>query len=280
MTVARKKKRFLPGIALFLMGLGAVAQLGLWVLSDSDEAETQTGSGIESAVSGIKDPRKRLHRRVVLSVDQFRLKRGRLPQRLEELVPEWFAQVPLDPRTGKPFSFTVSGDRFFVGDGASKGAQSAINGDEELSEAEREELLTSFDAFEPDDGYRYDPTGRRDPFTPVDFSIKVSVDTTVPPLQRFSLGQLKLSAILRGGDEPSAMVETQEGMGYPVKQGSKIGNNQGEVVEILNDKIVIRETHSDFSGAVKERFVEMNLRADSESGAFSRPSVNSKKGVE
>jgi Tfp pilus assembly protein PilP len=143
----------------------------------------------------------------------------------------------------------------------------------DFSDAQKEALLASLDEADPDGEYRYDATGRRDPFTPVDFSVKVSVDTTVPPLQRFTLGQLKLSAILRGGSEPSAMVETQEGMGYPVKRGTKIGPDNGEVVEISENKIVIRETQSDFSGAVTERLVEMNLRAGDEKGGFSRPTV-------
>jgi len=276
--MAKKGKRLGKKVAVLLIGLVGVLQLGFWYLAGEESKVDEPASMIDTAVAGIKDPRKRLQRRVVMSVEQFRKKQGRLPTRLEELIPEWFDKIPVDPQSDKPFAYLINGQRFSVGEVVKDSGKTGDTDKSEFSEAQKDALIASLNESGPDGEYRYDATGRRDPFTPIDFSVKVSVDTTVPPLQRFTLGQLKLSAILRGGGEPSAMVETQEGMGYPVKRGTKIGLDNGEVVEILENKIVIRETQSDFSGAVTERLVEMSLRAGDEKGGFSRPTVRSKDG--
>lgn len=254
--------------------LAAAVQGGLWLFAGGEgEREEDPRKVIERATEGIKDPGQRAQRRIVMAVNQFKSKRGRLPNRLEELVPEWFDTVPIDPATKKAFAYRVEGDKPIVG--VPKGGASLADGalPESLSEAQIDEIIASLDKPDPSAAYVYDPTGRRDPFKPFDFSVKVSVDTSVPPLQRFSLGQLKVSAILLGGDNPSAMVETEEGMGYPVKKGTKIGLDNGEVVDILADKILIREKSTDFTGAVSERTVEMVLHRDTERSGFSRPAV-------
>jgi Tfp pilus assembly protein PilP len=256
----RKRSAFKP----LLIGGGVLIgglTLSLQFLGIDEENSSDAKADIEQAVAGIKDPRRRLERQVVLSVNQFRGKRGRLPARIQELVPGWFDAVPLDPKTKKPLEYRVEGNRFFIGDGSRNVAVEKGGG---ITDDEEDRLIASLDRPDHEDEYVYDPTGLRDPFTPIDFSVKVSIDTTVPPLQRFSLGQLKVSAILVGGNDPSAMVETQEGMGYPVKKGTKIGLDNGEVVEILSDKVVVREVTTDFSGAVSDRLVEMTIGGEGE----------------
>jgi hypothetical protein len=45
------------------------------------------------------------------SLELYRLDRGTLPERLEELVPDYEAALPADPFTGQPFRYDVAPDR-------------------------------------------------------------------------------------------------------------------------------------------------------------------------
>lgn len=270
----RVKRSRVKGLLIGGGTLAAVVQLGMWFLAGGEEERAEDPKkAIERTTEGIKDPGQRAQRRIVMAINQFKIKRGRLPNRLEELVPEWFARVPVDPSTKKPFAYRIQAGQPVVGAGRGDAPLREDGLPESLSDAQIDEIIASLDAPDPSAQYVYDSTGRRDPFTPFDFSVKVSVDTSVPPLQRFSLGQLKVSAILLGGDNPSAMVETEEGMGYPVKKGTKIGLDDGEVVEIARDRVLIREKTTDFAGVVTERMVEMVLHGDAAKSSFSRPAV-------
>jgi len=47
----------------------------------------------------------------VIAAERFRLEHGRLPKDLEELVPEFLAEVPADPFTGEPMKMKIEGDK-------------------------------------------------------------------------------------------------------------------------------------------------------------------------
>jgi len=50
----------------------------------------------------------------VIAAERFRLEHGRLPKDLEELVPEFLAEVPADPFTGEPMKMKIEGDKMTV----------------------------------------------------------------------------------------------------------------------------------------------------------------------
>lgn len=112
----------------------------------------------------------------------------------------------------------------------------------------------------PPPGFVYDSTGKRDPFRPFDFSPKESERDDLTPLERYDIGQLKLTAVLDGFDEPTAVVENAAGRGFTVKRGAKIGPNGGVITEVLKDKLVIVETTTDYTGETKSRTVELFIR--------------------
>jgi Tfp pilus assembly protein PilP len=257
-----------------VIGAVFIALSSWFFFSTDDEGVNDPRRAIQQAVSNIKDPIKRQHRAISLAINQYRSKRGRLPNRLEELVPKWFDKVPLNPVTRKPFTYKIIANKPILGE--EEVDEETENDDfSNLSKDEVDMLIASFDGKDSDSDYKYSSIGKRDPFSPFDFTVKVSVDTTVPPLQRYSVGQLKLSAILRGDKEASAMVETEEGMGYPVRVGTRIGIDNGIVTEILSDKVKITESVTDFTGAVKSREVEMHLRRG-DTDTFSRPKVTTR----
>lgn len=103
-------------------------------------------------------------------------------------------------------------------------------------------------------GFGYDPSGRRDPFAPVIQELQPGkVDANLPPLQRVTLNELNLVAIVWGAYGYTAMVQTPEGHGYTVRRGTRIGQNNGVVSAITERGIIVQERFTDVYGKKQER---------------------------
>ncbi len=103
-------------------------------------------------------------------------------------------------------------------------------------------------------GAGYDPSGRRDPFAPVIQELQVGKsDSTLPPLQRVTLTELNLIAIVWGAYGYTAMVQTPEGHGYTVRRGTRIGQNNGVVSAVTERGIIVQERFTDVYGKKQER---------------------------
>ena len=113
----------------------------------------------------------------------------------------------------------------------------------------------------------YNPTGKRDPFVPF---LKVMAKVTrgdlssLPPLQRYDLGELKFVGVIWGAGLRKALVEDAEGKGYTVGVGMKIGSSGGIVTRITEEEIVVRETFRDFTGGKVERESSLKLQTGGE----------------
>lgn len=87
-------------------------------------------------------------------------------------------------------------------------------------------------------------------------------DRPLTPLEKVEVSQLRLvGVIVRPGEEqtPLAMVELPNGKGYLLQPGTKIGNNQGRVVTITPDSVLVRETVVDVFGETQARTVTLKL---------------------
>lgn len=103
-------------------------------------------------------------------------------------------------------------------------------------------------------GFGYDPSGRRDPFAPVVQELQPGkTDANLPPLQRVTLTELNLIAIVWGAYGYTAMVQTPEGHGYTVRRGTRIGQNNGVVSAITERGIIVQERFTDVYGKKQER---------------------------
>ena len=80
------------------------------------------------------------------------------------------------------------------------------------------------------------------------------------PLERLSLGQLKLTAIMELPEQKLAMVEEASGKGYVVKKGTYIGDQGGRITKVLSDAIVIEEKYLDVFGNVDVRKKQLKLQ--------------------
>jgi type IV pilus assembly protein PilP len=109
--------------------------------------------------------------------------------------------------------------------------------------------------------YSYDPAGRRDPFEPPVMVKRPLSQSNEPltPLQKYDLDQLRLIGVIIGKGVPSAMVVAPDGKSYILQKGTKVGKNNGVVVRIKQDSVVVQETYYDFSGEVRKNDQEIQL---------------------
>ncbi len=120
---------------------------------------------------------------------------------------------------------------------------------EEVQEAETE----------PEGEYRYDPTGKPDPFRSFVKLLDEFDEGLTTPLERFDLSQLEVTAIIWGSERPRALVRDPAGKGYIVSAGTPIGKNKGRVVFIQDNMVLVKETYVDFRDRATTKEVEMRL---------------------
>ena len=114
----------------------------------------------------------------------------------------------------------------------------------------------------------YISRGRIDPFEPLFKDKPVSrkkKKKRIPrtPLEKLSLGQLKLVAIIRAPSGNKALVEEGSGKGYVIKKGTYIGLNSGKIIKIEKDNIIIEEEIENIQGNIEVRQREMKLQKPS-----------------
>ena len=91
----------------------------------------------------------------------------------------------------------------------------------------------------------YDSRGKRDPFVSfikAEERRKVGIDTaSLPPLQRYDLGELKFVGVIWTKKGAMGLVEDAEGKGYSVTVGTRIGRSGGIVSRITEKEILVKE---------------------------------------
>ncbi|MEW6594950.1 MAG: hypothetical protein AB1413_08800 [Thermodesulfobacteriota bacterium] len=102
--------------------------------------------------------------------------------------------------------------------------------------------------------------GRPDPFFPflTQQPQKGDAGGELSGMQRFEPGQLRLVAIVHSARGPVAMVQDSAGIGYTLRRGSPIGRS-GEVVDIVGNKVIIRQEAFSTTKEKQYRTTEMVL---------------------
>ena len=112
--------------------------------------------------------------------------------------------------------------------------------------------------------------GKKDPFLPLiveEGEIPATLLSQGPltPLQKYSLAELQLVAVLQAGKQSKAMVEDSKGDGYILSKGTLIGDKYGEVVQIKDNEVIIVEKEIDvMTGEINERTVSLVLHKPEE----------------
>lgn len=136
------------------------------------------------------------------------------------------------------------------------------------TQADDPEPVQGLEGFEVEEDKLYSGINKMDPFLPLlksntagtgdEDSEKKRVPQT--PLERFDLGQLKLSAVVAAPDGNSAVIVESSGRGYVVKVGAYVGLNGGQVTEVKNDRVIIEEPMGkNERGEIKVNMVELIL---------------------
>jgi type IV pilus assembly protein PilP len=100
----------------------------------------------------------------------------------------------------------------------------------------------------------------RDPFESLlDVKQPILPERALTPLQKFDIGQLRLIGVIIGKGEPKAMIVAPDGKSYILKKGIKIGKNDGTVIGVTRDAVVVQERYIDFSGEVRTVVQEIML---------------------
>lgn len=115
----------------------------------------------------------------------------------------------------------------------------------------------------------YDPKQRIDPFAPVFGAKKEDAEERVgkrkkripqTPLERISLDQLKLVAIIRASTGNRALVEDAMGKGYIIRNGTYIGLNSGMVTQINANSVIVEEEVENLKGDFVLQSTEIKLQ--------------------
>lgn len=117
------------------------------------------------------------------------------------------------------------------------------------------------------DEYRYITQGKRDPFRSfvLDQSNQVAEEER-GPLEQFDVSQLTVVAVVWGTGRARAMIEDPSGRGYIIQEGTPIGKNDGYVVRISDNSVLVEETYVDFSGEETNNEIEMRVRTMTQGG--------------
>ena len=112
----------------------------------------------------------------------------------------------------------------------------------------------------------YDPKDRVDPFLPLLQEKEVmtpDIDDKpkrmLTPLEKLSLNQIKLVAVILMENRQLAMVEDATGKGYEVMIGTYMGKNSGQVSKINQSSLVVTEYVKDYKGIRQTQFQEIKL---------------------
>ena len=269
LSLSKKKGKSYFRNTVIIMLILCVAQAAFLAYRWSQNQVETFAIANEAAVSGLSDPVEQARQKLQLAMMQFGARNGKLPLDFDQLVPDYLAEIPRNPKTGEEFLVVEEGLRALIATSIEEARAikaklgGHIRGDHDDSDIP--------DPVGWTDPFVYNPSGKRDPFLPYGRAPERPCDGT--PIECTSIVKLKLALVIDTGAEKKAMVETPDGRGYSVKIGSKIGNNHGEVADIQPDKVLVLEQTVDLAGNKNERIFELRLRQDPEEVA------NDKKGL-
>ena len=111
----------------------------------------------------------------------------------------------------------------------------------------------------------YSAEGKRDPFRSFVLDrLKELAGHTKGPLEQFDVGQLTLHGVVWKTNRPRALVADPSGQVYVVREGDAIGTNEGSVVRIDDNLMLVRETYVDAMGEQSTKETEMRVRRNQE----------------
>jgi len=117
--------------------------------------------------------------------------------------------------------------------------------------------------------YIYNGSSRRDPFLSIIVSTQAAkkkkpVKAFVPPVEDYDINQFSLIAIVSEKTNKYALVGLPDGKYYTLKEGMTVGVNEGKVLRILPDRVIVREFVKDYRGKITAQDTTLKLRKEEE----------------
>ncbi len=111
--------------------------------------------------------------------------------------------------------------------------------------------------------FRYEAEGKRDPFRSFEWERPDRIDDSElrGPLEQFDVSQLSLVAVVWDTGNARALIQDPSGQSYIIGEGTRIGKNEGHVIEISDNLVVVKETYVDFLGQETTKDIEMRIRS-------------------
>jgi type IV pilus assembly protein PilP len=112
--------------------------------------------------------------------------------------------------------------------------------------------------------FTYEPEGRRDPFRSYEWEHmqrELVSSQQSGPLEQYDLAQLELVGVVWDVGRARALVQDPSGMSYVVAAGARMGKNEGLVMRIDDNLVVVRERYVDLYGNESTKDIEMRIRA-------------------
>jgi type IV pilus assembly protein PilP len=109
--------------------------------------------------------------------------------------------------------------------------------------------------------FAYDRQGKRDPFRSFEWE-RPDRQTSEErgPLERFDVSQLSLVAVVWKTGNARALIKDPSGQSYVIGQGTRIGKNDGHVIQITDNLVIVKETYVDYLGQESTKDIEMRIR--------------------
>lgn len=235
-----------------------IAMIGVYVWhSQRIRPPEKATTGAERSAN--VNPTTELMKKVVRAINKYQKDKGSVPRNLEELKKDKYLDVEtynevkknkleyayVDPQAYRLTKPAATGTPVVVA--AKKRVAGATSAPAASSESTSEPLGTT------EAGWKYDPTGKPDPFKPFILASSPQEDTMpkvvrqLTPLQKMPLSEIQsgLRAIIWGQLGNKALVEDATGKGYVVKEGTYVGQHNGIVKQIYEDRIVVEEYRRD-----------------------------------
>ncbi len=119
---------------------------------------------------------------------------------------------------------------------------------------------------ETENTYSYMSEGRRDPFKSLLLGLKEKKSGGPTPLQQIGLGELRVIGIMWEMQGYLAMIETPDGKGFLIKEGTLVGPDGGVVQRITENSIIVEEVYTDYYGKKRSKNTVLRLHAKEEGG--------------
>ncbi len=130
-------------------------------------------------------------------------------------------------------------------------------------------------ATAPQGAYTFNPAGKADPFKPfveAELAARKRLELAkrrnlpLSPLQRAGVDSFRLLGIAGNQIKRTALIADAAGKTYSLSVGTRIGLNNGKVVSIRSDRVLVEEPSPTKGKYAKARTIEMKLRREGEEG--------------